>query len=127
MRSRIWPERIDARVHAVGRLEAAEPGVERVRDRDADVEGADEESGRCLDAGVDDARDDADAAERREILVAELDRALHGRVRIGHALQERLVAICRALFGLRRRMRAARAMAKVPRRKVEYRVHSAAR
>jgi hypothetical protein len=50
-----------------------------VRDRDADVERADEESSRCLDAGVDDARDDADAAERREILVAELDRgALHG-------------------------------------------------
>ena len=74
-------------------VEAAEPGVERMRDGDADVEGADEEGSRGLDAGIDDARDDAYAAERREILVAELERALHGKVRIGCALQECFVPI----------------------------------
>ncbi len=48
--------------------------------------------------GVDDARDDADAAERGEILVAELDRALHGAVGICCALQSCFVAIGRPLF-----------------------------
>ena len=50
------------------------------------------------DAGVDGARDHADAAEGGEILLAELDRTPHGAVGARRALQSLLVAVGQMFF-----------------------------